>query len=197
MPTELLTKDRPPRSQGVPGETVPPPGWSGDGSGGPWPRPASAADPGLFAVGATLASVTMLFIAFTTAYLARQQETSWPAIALPPVLWANTADLLQRALRATAVLGGLFVVGQLAAWKQLAAQGIYLATNPHSAFFYLMTGVHGLHLLGGLVALAVVLVRAARGRYTPEAHGGLTAFALYWHFLDVLWVYLFVLLSWL
>jgi cytochrome c oxidase subunit 3 len=160
----------------------------------------------------------MLFIAFTTAYLARQQETSWPAIALPPVLWANTAvlllssgvlewgrwalrrgqaDHLQRALRATAVLGGLFVVGQLAAWKQLAAQGIYLATNPHSAFFYLMTGVHGLHLLGGLVALAVVLVRAARGRYTPEAHGGLTAFALYWHFLDVLWVYLFVLLSWL
>src|SRR5579883_1474082 len=94
MPTELLTKDRPPRSQGVPGETVPPPGWSGDGSGGPWPRPASAADPGLFAVGATLASVTMLFIAFTTAYLARQQETSWPAIALPPVLWANTAVLL-------------------------------------------------------------------------------------------------------
>jgi cytochrome c oxidase subunit III len=190
----------------------------GDGGGGLPPadgRPAPAT--ALVGVGALLAAVAMLFVAFTSAYLARRQETGWVAIAVPPVLWLNTAVLLvssatlesarariargdaggfRRGLWETAGLGVLFLLGQLAAWRQLSAQGLYLAGNPHSAFFYLLTGVHGLHLLGGLAALGVVLLRASGGAYTPRAHTGVDVFALYWHFMDGLWLYLFALLFW-
>lgn len=190
----------------------------GDGSGSlppedGHPTPATA----LVGVGALLAAVAMLFVAFTTAYLARRQEAGWLAIAVPPVLWLNTAVLVlssatlegarvritrgdvdgfQRGLWETAALGVLFLLGQVAAWRQLSAQGLYLASNPHSAFFYLLTGLHGLHLLGGLGALGWVLLRASGGAYTPRAHTGVGVFALYWHFMDGLWLYLFALLFW-
>jgi cytochrome c oxidase subunit 3 len=159
----------------------------------------------------------MLFIAFTTAYVARRQEAGWMPLVIPPVLWLNTAVLLassgtlewtrwrlgrgdaaslRQGLGWTAALGGVFVIGQYAAWRDLAAQGIYITSNPHSSFFFLLTGAHGLHLLGGLGALAVVLVRAYGNRYTPERATGLNVFALYWHFMDALWLYLFGLLFW-
>jgi cytochrome c oxidase subunit 3 len=84
----------------------------------------------------------------------------------------------------------------MVAWRQLAAQGLFLTTNPHSSFFYVLTAVHGAHLLGGVAALALVLVRTWRGRYTAQEHAGVTNCATYWHFMDLLWVYLFVLLFW-
>lgn len=190
-------------------------GYGDDGPAPPEgrPRPSTA----LIGVGALLAAVTMLFVAFTTAYLARRQEAGWLAIAIPAVLWLNTAVLLsssvtlewarsriargdarglRRGLSLTAALGVLFVLGQLAAWQQLSAAGLYLSSNPHSSFFYLLTGVHGLHLLGGLAALGAVLVRAYGGRYTPGDHTGVSVAALYWHFMDGLWLYLFALLFW-
>jgi len=194
------------------GTRIPRHGFNGDGAfpAGGFPQ----ATTGIVGVAAFLAAVTMLFIAFTTAYLARRQEAGWPAIAIPAILWVNTAVLLassgalerarallrrgdiafRLALAATAALGVAFVLGQLVAWRQLAAQGVYLASNPHSSFFYLLTGAHGLHLLGGLGALSVVLARAWRGQYTPRAHAGITVFATYWHFMAGLWLYLFVLL---
>jgi cytochrome c oxidase subunit 3 len=168
-------------------------------------------------VAAVLAAVVMLFIAFTSAYLFRRDQAGWPSLAVPPLLWVNTAVLLassaalerarrrirvgdaaglRHGLEATGVLGVVFVLGQLGAWRQLVAQGVFLATTPHSAFFFLLTGAHALHLLGGLVALAAVSRKAAGGRYAPRAHAGLDAFALYWHFMTVLWVYLFALLFW-
>ncbi len=183
-----------------------------------WPeeeRPAPTT--ALVGVGALLTAVVMLFVAFTSAYLARRQEDGWLPIAVPQVLWLTTAILLassgtlewarsrigrgdaagfRRGLAATAALGILFVLGQLAAWRQLSAQGLYLASTPHSAFFYLLTGAHGLHLLGGLGALGVVLLRAHRGAYTARDHTGVRVFALYWHFMDGLWLYLFGLLFW-
>ncbi len=217
MPTELLKEKpaaRPRRGPGAPGR-----GYGGDGARPRGPEsPVVAPLTAFIAVGAVLAAVAMLFVAFTTAYLARRQEAGWTPIALPAVLWLNTAVLLAssgtfewaraRLVRAdpagarhglgwTAGLGAAFVIGQIAAWRQLAAQGVYLASNPHSSFFYLLTGAHGLHLLGGLVALAVVIVRAHRNRYTPAAHTGLAVCALYWHFMDALWLYLFALLFWL
>jgi cytochrome c oxidase subunit 3 len=164
---------------------------------------------------AALAAVAMLFVALTTAYLARRQEPGWGSVTLPPVLWLTTALLLassatlewsrlriargdirglQRGLSATAWLGGAFLAGQLVAWRLLAAQGAYISSNPHSGFFYLLTGAHGAHLLGGLVALGIIVWKAHAGRYSVASHAGVGVFALYWHFMDVLWLYLFGLL---
>jgi cytochrome c oxidase subunit 3 len=190
--------------------------FSGDGAGHGRAAEAPPAN-GVIGVAAVLAAVVMLFIAFTSAYLFRRDQAGWPSLAVPPLLWVNTAVLLassaalerarrrirvgdaaglRHGLEATGVLGVVFVLGQLGAWRQLVAQGVFLATTPHSAFFFLLTGAHALHLLGGLVALAAVSRKAAGGRYAPRAHAGLDAFALYWHFMTVLWVYLFALLFW-
>ncbi len=211
MPTELLTK-RP-----VPARETTSSGGGGGGSGpaGRW-APAGGAT-AFTAVGMVIVAVAMLFVAFTTMYAARRQEADWASLVIPPVLWLNSAVLLassgtlewarrrlrlgdasglQQGLAWTAALGGVFVIGQYVGWRELAAQGIYLATNPHSSFYYLLTGAHGLHLLGGLTALGAVLVRARAGRYTPEEHTGLNVCTLYWHFMDALWLYVFGLLFW-
>ena len=195
-------------------------GGRGPGPSGGGARPHQEPGPlstGLLGVAAFVAAITMLFLAFTSAYVVRRQEPGWPAIAVPDVLWLNTALLLassatlewarrrirrgdelglRRGVEATAALGLLFAAGQVVAWRQLAAQGIYLVTNPHSSFFYVLTATHGLHLLGGIAALAVVAVRTWQHRYTAERHGGVVNCAVYWHFLDLLWLYLFVLLFW-
>jgi cytochrome c oxidase subunit III len=97
-------------------------------------------------------------------------------------------------LRLTLGLGLLFIGGQVLAWRDLAAQGLFLATNPSSAFFYVFTALHALHLLGGIAALGYVLIRLHRSATWPSA-GALDATSLYWHFMDVLWLYLLVVLA--
>jgi cytochrome c oxidase subunit 3 len=197
---------RPPRAAGYgPGRD----GRDLPAGGGP------AVSSAVIGMAAAVAAVAMLFLAFTTAYLARRQEPGWGAVAMPRVLWFTTAILLassgtlewarrriaagditglQRGLTSTAWLGGAFLVGQLAAWRSLAAQGVYISSNPHSGFFYLLTGVHGAHLLGGLVALGIILWKAHTGRYGVASRAGIGVFAIYWHFLDLVWLYLFALL---
>jgi cytochrome c oxidase subunit 3 len=156
----------------------------------------------------------MLFIGFTSAYILRRASGDWRPLAAPPLLWVNTAALLlssltleraRRALRgwelpaaqghflATGLLGALFVAGQVLAWRSLAARGVYLASNPHSAFFYLLTGVHAVHLLGGLAWFAAAYRRLRRFAY-PPGEDALRLFATYWHFLGALWAYLLLLL---
>ncbi len=147
-----------------------------------------------------LATVTMLFAGFTSAMLVRRTAADWQPLPVPPLLWINTGVLavssltMERARRqararsgsvaATALLGLLFLVGQVAAWRQLVAQGLFLSSNPHSSFFYILTGAHGVHLLGGLFALGYLLARRR----------GLNLCATYWHFLGALWIYLFAAL---
>ena len=97
-------------------------------------------------------------------------------------------------LYATLALGLVFLVGQYLAWSRLAAQGVFLATSPSSSFFYVLTAVHALHLLGGLGALTYAL-RSLRADDGPRPVNVLGAAALYWHFMAVLWVYLFVILA--
>jgi cytochrome c oxidase subunit 3 len=103
------------------------------------------------------------------------------------------ASKTARWLGYTLLLGILFVAGQLRAWQQLAGQGLYLATNPSSSFFYIFTALHGLHLLGGLCALVYVRRRLARGA-SLGVGPALTAASLYWHFMAVLWVSVLLLL---
>jgi cytochrome c oxidase subunit III len=94
----------------------------------------------------------------------------------------------------TLILGLIFVGGQYLAWRDLAAQGLFLATSPNSSFFYLLTALHGLHLLGGVAGLVYVLRRLARG--VPSAQtSALRAASIYWHFMDGLWIYLLLVLQ--
>jgi cytochrome c oxidase subunit III len=173
-----------------------------------------------------LASIMMLFTALSSAYIVRSRLSTagdWQPIAVPHMLWLSTALILlssvafeasrrslrggavqayRRWLAGTALLGLGFLLTQLLAWRELVSQGIYLATNPHSAFFYLLTAVHGLHLLGGIVMLALLLARAwarrSEAAAAQEESAGEAdkagAVAVYWHFMDGLWIYLFLLL---
>lgn len=96
-------------------------------------------------------------------------------------------------LYGTLALGAFFIVGQVLGWRILAAQGLFLSSNPSASFFYVLTATHALHLLGGLGGLLYVLrnLSKANGRVQST---GLHAFSLYWHFMDGLWLYLFILL---
>ena len=169
-----------------------------------------------FAIG----SILMLFVALSSAYIVRSASSNdWQPIAIPKVLWLSTVLILfssvtievsrralkqkseagyQRWLAVTTILGLGFLGSQVIAWRQLAGQGIYLASNPYSSFFYLMTAAHGVHLLGGLCALAYLLAR--KGKYRNQLDGELRRIgaadgvSIYWHFMDVLWMGLFGLL---
>jgi len=160
-----------------------------------------------------IATITMSFTAYTSAMVVRQGSgADWQHVALPGILYLNTALLLlssgtlelgRRRLRAgasgamlltvTLALGLLFLAGQVVAWRSLAAQGVYLATNPASDFFYIFTALHGLHLVGGIAALGYILGRT-RGDSAPP-WSALEAVSLYWHFMGVLWLYLLLILA--
>ena len=90
-------------------------------------------------------------------------------------------------LAVTALLGVLFLAGQMGAWEQYRALGLFLSSNPHSSFFYILSGVHGAHLAGGLLGLGYLLAR-------PGRVGAVNLCATYWHFLGGLWLYLLVML---
>jgi cytochrome c oxidase subunit 3 len=193
-----------------------PPGHGPRGRGDDGDGPNATFDPAQFGLWAFLGTVTMLFIGFTSAYIVRRTGIDWRPLPLPRLLWWNTAALLLssialevarrrraaldlRGLRlwlgATALLASLFVAGQFQAWRLLRALGFFLSSNPHSSFFYMLSGVHLFHLGGGLVWFALVLYRLRGPRYAPAAGGRtLSLFATYWHFLGLLWVYVLVLI---
>ncbi len=190
-----------------------PPGWTSD----------DAIEPQKYRIGmwVGLASILMLFIALTSAYIVRGVpalsggDSDWLPIDMPPVLWVNTGMLLlssvsielarrglkrneysgfKRWISLTTLFGVAFLAGQLIAWRQLAAQGVFINSHPHSSFFYLLTSLHGLHLLGGVIALGYVTVAALRMRIGLKRRTIVDVTAIYWHFMDGLWIYLFGLL---
>jgi len=162
-----------------------------------------------------LAASVMLFAAFSSAFFVRRGlSNDWVNTPMPQILWLNTAvlvassaviELARRALRsghraafnrywtAGTALGALFLGGQYIAWRELHAAGIYLATNPSSSFFFLLTCVHAVHLLGGISALGYVDVQALRLRLGPGKRTAVDVSALFWHFLDGIWIYLMLL----
>lgn len=158
-------------------------------------------------------AIIMSFAALTSALLVRQGSGEWSHIVLPSILYANTAILLlssftmemsRRALARSAgvsawiaitlLLGLSFVAGQYLAWRHLAAQGLYLATNPNSSFLYVFTGMHALHLLGGIAVLVYLLGRVIGG-HSSLRHHLLDNTAVYWHFMGGLWLYLLFVIS--
>src|SRR2546423_2838804 len=169
---------------------------------------------------AGIAGVVMLFTALASAYIVRSASgNDWQPIVMPKVLWLSTAVILvssvtmevsRRSLKQqnnsrysswlilTTALGLVFVSSQFLAWRELARQGVYMASNPHSSFFYLFTAAHGVHVFGGLIALSYLLLRTRSQRNTVEGElkrvGAADAATIYWHFLDGLWICLFLLL---
>lgn len=167
-----------------------------------------------------MAAILMMFTALTSAYIVRASSSNdWQPLTMPRVLLLSTALILASSgtmeaarrklkggansgyktwLAVTVILGLGFLASQLFAWRQLAAQGIYVSSNPHSSFFYLLSATHGVHLFGGLLALIYLTLRSrapANSEIAVVKHqAGADSVTLYWHFMDVLWVYLFVLL---
>jgi cytochrome c oxidase subunit 3 len=170
---------------------------------------ATKAPPGVYRIGliSICGSIFAFFAALIIAYLWRSHTPPfWDPITLPPTLWLSTGLILVSSVVfevarrmfgrgnhrgashlfvITGCLGGAFLSSQITAWRELVHAGAYLAQNPHSSFFYLFTGLHALHLVGGLVALLVLLLRKNPRRELVDM------ITYYWHFLGVLWLVLF------
>ncbi len=205
---ELIPSDKGPGGGGFSGDGGD--GGDSDSSGGAR-VPQRAYITGMFIA---LAGILMFFMAFVSAYIVRKDmpNSAWIPLQVPRILWLNTLILIGSSFTlarahnrftakddegfrhwwaATTFLVILFVAGQILAWRQLAAEGIFLASNPSSSFFYVFTGAHGVHLLGGILALLYVQFRATR----KVARGtAIEVVSMYWHFMDGLWVFLFLLL---
>jgi cytochrome c oxidase subunit 3 len=178
--------------------------------------PASLEDPaksppGLYRLGLLIAcgSILAFFAALVIAFYWRSRTPPfWAPITLPRTLWLSTAIILvssitfeaarrayrrgshpaaARLLIVTACLGAAFLASQISAWLNLVHRGYYLAQNPYSSFFYMFTGLHAAHLIGGLIALFIVVLGRPR-RETVDS------VAYYWHFLGALWIALFLIL---
>jgi len=162
-----------------------------------------------------LAAVIMLFAAFTSAMVVRKGlSDDWVSFEMPPVFWANAVVLLlssaaveaaRRALHrgerqafnrywsAATVAGLVFLALQIVGWAKLQAAGVFLAANPSNSFFYVLTVAHAVHLSGGLIALFYIEFQALTLRLFPARRTAVDISAVYWHFLDGLWIYLLLL----
>jgi cytochrome c oxidase subunit III len=152
----------------------------------------------------------MTFAALVSAMVVRRGlNNDWHRLPLPHILWWNTGVLIlssialdagRRLLRrhqrqlfnwlwsAGTLMGTCFLVGQIVAWEQLAARGFFLQGNPSSAFFYVLTWAHAAHVVGALFAVAYVEFRALRFELGPSRRTWVDVSAIFWHFLDVLWL---------
>lgn len=176
------------------------------------PRKPLSMHPKKFALWLFLGSVVMLFASLTSAYIVREADGNWVYFDLPQVFYTTTIVILlssvtmqwgyfaakkgdQRTLQmmiaATAILGVLFLAGQVWGWSELVGSRIHLVGNPSGSFVYILTGVHGIHLVSAIVFVLFVLVAAAKQKATLVQ---VEMCATYWHFLGGLWLYLFVFL---
>ena len=217
----MVTSTRPPEVKKGSGTAPGLPGPNGNGSKpGSFRDPESHANRYRIGMWVGLASVTMMFTSLSSAYIVRSSSSNdWVSLPMPRVLIASTVlilassvtiELARRSLKAsltkpyvkwvviTLVLGFAFLASQLFAWRQLKSWGLYISSNPHSSFFYLLTGVHAAHLAGGLLGLSFLWLRSRQitsdAAFLKKRQASADAVAIYWHFMDALWIYLFLLL---
>ncbi len=183
--------------------------WLEEGAIGDFPDTGASSLPAAkIGLGVFLAVVGSLFALLIGAYSMQMNMADWRPLPAPKLLWLNTGVLILSSvalqwaqvaahrgqmdgMRAGLLAGGAsalaFLAGQLLVWQQLTAAGYFLATNPAYAFFYLITGVHGLHLLGGLVALGRTTDKVWRGFEVDQVRLSVELCTLYWHFLLLVW----------
>ena len=197
------------------GGNLPPAGSGGGGDDGKR-QPRHQPSPKRYYTGISLAivSILMFFMALASAFLVRRGSNDWIPVHVPLLMLINTAILLASSVTlelarlrlskndlpgyknlwlVTTVLGVLFLIGQVVAWRILVGQGIYLASNPASSFFYIFTGAHALHLIGGVAALVYVAKRNFDQAQVTRSVAAEVA-SYYWHFMDALWLFLLALL---
>jgi cytochrome c oxidase subunit 3 len=201
----------------------------GGGGNGPDPGDKNSYDPNVFIpeksrvlTGVLLIIVVMTFGGLASAYIvvATNGAAEWHPFSLPVQVWISTVVMLassatyhvawkkldamdreaaKRWFIATTVLGAAFISSQLLAWVELRSRGLYMSGNPYAGFFYILTGVHAVHVLGGIIALSSVLLRVwyptrdenniLKRRTVAQVVGW------YWHFMDGVWIVLFMLLG--
>lgn len=165
-----------------------------------------------------IATMVMLFMGFTSAYIVRQEEGQWLVFDLPNILFVSTFIILmssvsmvwatrsakkdnqkgvKNGLLITLILGVSFAVCQYFAWVEIYDLGVFwsgVESNAAGSYLYLITGLHLAHLFAGILSLIYTFARSLQGAYSSSNSLGLEVAALYWHFLDALWVYLFLFL---
>lgn len=171
--------------------------------------------PKKFAMWLFIISVVMIFASLTSAYVVKRAEGNWLIVDFPSLFnvtsviivlssvsmqlsyyWAKKNNLLgiRAGLVVTMVLALVFVIGQYMSWSELVAQDVYFVGNAAGSFIYIFTGLHALHLIGGVVFLAIVLVNAFKYKVHSKSMVQIEMCATYWHFLGGLWLYLYLFL---
>ncbi len=166
----------------------------------------------------SMVSMVMLFAGLTSAYIVRLDQGNWLNFELPFQFYVSTGLILlssvtmstaQKAIKKgdtvrlsqflalTLLLGIGFVISQFLGWGELVEQNVFFAGNQSNAsgsFLYALTGLHLAHLVGGIIVLIVTLARSASNKYSANDYIGIQLASIYWHFLDILWIYLFLFL---
>jgi cytochrome c oxidase subunit III len=176
-----------------------------------------AMHPQKFALWLFIASVIMLFGAWTSAYIVKRGDIGWAEIVIPNLFYVNTAiivassltmfmavqaakkdsaEMLKLMMSITTVLGFAFLIGQVMAYSEMVNELKQYLTggNVSHSFIYVLSGAHALHVIGGVVYLVVILTSAFNLKINSKNMVGIEMCATYWHFLDLLWLYLFVFL---
>lgn len=177
--------------------------------------PRKKIHPQMFALYIAMASITMMFAGLTSAYIVRKSQPNWRIFELPPIFWVSTVVILlssitialslkafknRQIIRSrwlmliTIVLGIIFGILQYFGFYELyhLPQPVKLEGNPSESFLFIIWGLHLVHIAGGIVALIFVLLRSFRKNIKEYTSNGLAIAANYWHFVDLLWIYLFI-----
>ncbi len=180
------------------------------------PSPTRSVNPRKFIVWLFIVAIVMLFAGLTSAYIVRQGDGNWLKFHLPSVFWLTSAIIIlssvtmQMAYRAakkdnldrikiflsmTLLLGVLFLAGQYYSWVQLVHEDVFLVGNPAGSFLYILTGLHGVHIVSGLIFLLIMLIASFRYKVHSRNLVSMEMCVTYWHFLGGLWIYLFIFLN--
>ncbi|MDQ3393509.1 MAG: cytochrome c oxidase subunit 3 [Bacteroidota bacterium] len=174
-----------------------------------------AMHPKKFALWLFIVSIIMIFAAMTSAYIVRQGEGNWFEFELPAIFWINSAVILASSVTMqiayfaakkdnlelvkvftaiTTALGVAFLVLQLLAWEELVQMGVFFVGNPSGSFLYVLTGLHGFHLITGVIYLFILLTSTFKYKVHSKSMVQMEMCTTFWHFLDALWIYLFLFL---
>lgn len=169
--------------------------------------------PHKFTLWVAIGSITMMFAGFTSAYIVKSNQAGWQPVQMPKIFFLSTVFILassvtvflaaraiknrqmpnyRRLLTATAILGVAFVVTQCLGFAELWQQKVTFQESVAGSFFYIITGVHALHVIGGVIALIVIFIRAVSSKVKYYNATPVEIAGIYWHFVDLLWLYLFV-----
>jgi cytochrome c oxidase subunit 3 len=171
--------------------------------------------PHKFTLWVGIGSILMMFAGLTSAYIVKRNQANWLTFELPQLFWYSTAVIIlssgtiylagkafrqremakyRNLMTATLVLGVLFIVLQVLGFQQLWAKGITLQANVSYSFLYVIVGLHAAHVLGGVIALLLTLAKAFSTKIRSYDSVPVELVSTYWHFVDILWVYLLIFL---